>query len=105
MLKLLKLRVLLEGELAFANIIKTVLEKGIGNRDGIFSAEIGGCVYLNKEKDKLVESFINRIDVLDSIKQFFPMMTGPLILEPVFINEFSPSINDPSTETSSSFSP
>ena len=33
------IRVLQEGELAFANIIKTVLEKGIGNKDEIFSRE------------------------------------------------------------------
>ena len=45
------------------------------------------------------------IVVFDSTIQFLPMITGPLILEPVFINEPSPSIKEPSTDTPSSFLP
>ena len=45
------------------------------------------------------------IVVFGSIIQFLPIITGPIILEPVLINEPSPTINFPLIETPASFLP
>ena len=45
------------------------------------------------------------IVVFDSMIQFLPMITGPVILEPVLINDPSPTINFPLIETPFSFLP
>ena len=45
------------------------------------------------------------IVVFDPIIQFLPIITGPVILEPVLINEPSPTINFPLIEAPFSFLP
>ena len=61
------IRVLLEGEVAFSNIIKLVLEHGINNKSKILNGKIEGCVYFNKEETKLIEGPLGRIQLLDTI--------------------------------------
>ena len=65
--KYIDIRVLLEGEVAFSNIIKLVLDNGINKKDKIFHDKIAGCVYLNKAENKLVQGETGRIQLLDTI--------------------------------------
>ena len=82
------LRVAFEGEIAFANIIKLVLEHGITNKDKILSDKINGCVYLDKKNNALVESKQERIHSLSVIPS--PYITG--LLDEFFDGHLNPSI-------------
>ena len=68
------IRVLLEGEIAFSNIIKRILKHGIKNKDKILSEKIEGCVFPNKTKSELIEAHTGRIQYLDEIPS--PYVTG-----------------------------
>ena len=70
------IRVLLEGEFAFSNIIKKVLEFGTNNKNKILNDKIEGCSYLDKNKNELVEGKVKRIELLDEIPS--PYTTGIL---------------------------
>ena len=82
------IRVLLEGEVAFSNIIKLILNYGINAKDKILNEKINGCVFLNKNKTSLVESYAQRIQLLDTIPS--PYTTG--ILDEFFNGKLIPVI-------------
>tara|TARA_Y100000590_G_scaffold445038_1_gene576599 strand:+ start:16079 stop:18127 length:2049 start_codon:yes stop_codon:yes gene_type:complete len=68
------IRVLLEGEIAFSNILKRILKCGIQNKDKIFSEKIEGSVFPSKNKLDLLEAHTARIQYLDEIPS--PYTTG-----------------------------
>ena len=82
------IRVLLEGEIAFANIIKLVLDHGKNNKDKILSNKIDGCAYLSKDKTQLIETFAPRIQSLDEIPS--PYTTG--LMDEIFDGKLIPVI-------------
>ena len=82
------IRVLLEGEVAFSNIIKLILDYGINAKDKILNEKIDGCVFLNKNKTSLVECYAPRIQLLDTIPS--PYTTG--ILDEFFNGKLIPVI-------------
>ena len=69
------IRALLEGEVAFSNIIRLVLENGLAEKNNLFNDIIPGCIYKNKSNE-LVESYETKIDPLDFIPP--PYQTGLL---------------------------
>ena len=74
--KYVDIRVPLEGEVAFSNIIKSVMDNGIDNKKINFNNKIDGCVYLNREKNELIDSPVERIQELDLIPS--PYLSGSL---------------------------
>ncbi len=82
------IRVLLEGEVAFSNIIKLALEHGIKNKSKILSNKIEGCVHLDKKENKLVEGRLGRIQLLDTIPS--PYTSG--LLDEFFDGKLIPVI-------------
>ena len=68
------IRVLLEGEVAFSNIIKLILEHGLNDKNKILENKIEGCAFINKNKTELIECYSERIQLLDTIPS--PYTTG-----------------------------
>ena len=81
-------RVLLEGEIAFSNLIKLILNHSIVNKNKIFSDKIEGCSYLNRNKTKLIEAYTERVQYLDEIPS--PYNTG--LLDEFFDGKLVPVI-------------
>jgi len=69
-------RVLLEGEISFSNVINLVLKHGVNNKEKIFDKQIDGCVYMDRNKNCLIEGETSRIQSLDEIPS--PYTTGVL---------------------------
>ena len=86
--KYIDIRVLLEGEVAFSNIVKLVLDHGIDNKDKILSEKIDGCSYLSKNEKELVQGSTGRIQLLDTIPS--PYTTG--LLDEFFDGKLMPLI-------------
>jgi len=82
------IRVAFEGEIAFSNVIKTVLEHGTANRNKIFSNKINGCVYLDKKTGELVDTKQERMHSLTLIPS--PYTTG--LLDEFFDGHLSPTL-------------
>tara|TARA_Y100000294_G_C8563817_1_gene340073 strand:+ start:412 stop:2454 length:2043 start_codon:yes stop_codon:yes gene_type:complete len=82
------IRILLEGEIAFSNLIKLILKHGIVNKDKIFKDKIEGCSFLHKNKTSLVEVHTERIQLLDEIPS--PYTTG--LLDEFFDGKLIPVI-------------
>ena len=82
------IRVLLEGEIAFSNLIKLILDHGIANKNKIFKDKIEGCSYLHKNKSELVEVHTERVKLLDEIPS--PYTTG--LLDEFFDGKLIPVI-------------
>jgi len=82
------IRVLLEGEVAFSNIVKLILKHGIKNRSKILNDKIEGCVFLNQDKNELIQGSTSRIQLLDTIPS--PYTTG--ILDDFFDGKLIPVI-------------
>lgn len=78
-------RVIKEGEIAFANVIARMLD--VGNSD-IFTETIDGCVFLHPHEKTLIEGTLTRVVRLDSIPS--PYVTG--LLDEFFDGQLVPII-------------
>ena len=81
-------RVPYEGEIAFSNLLKLILEHGIKSKDKIFKAPINGCVFLNKKTNEVVSANQARIQSLDIVPS--PYTAG--IMDEFFVGDLGPVI-------------
>ena len=81
-------RVPYEGEIAFSNLLKLILEHGIKSKDKILKAPINGCVFLNKKTNEVVSANQARIQSLDIVPS--PYTAG--IMDEFFVGDLGPVI-------------